>query len=255
MLEPAEFAVAESRQVKARRERMSTKGTVFVVDDSAGMRSSLARVLSAGEYEVRPFDSAAEFLQQHDPIEPGCLLLDVFMPGMSGLELQCALQSSDRSRPIVFLSGAADIQSSVTAMKGGAIDFLSKPVDSDHLFAAIDRALRLDAEQRRAQALRYLTESRFTTMTSREREVMAHIVRGRLNKQIASDLCIGEKTIKVHRARVMLKMGVRSVAALVECGAHIGLAIAPVMRISGTGLDWQASPLLTTTSLRPRYRD
>src|SRR5277367_4056441 len=234
---------------------MSAKGMVFVVDDAQGMRSSLTRVLTAGEYEVRSFDSAAQFLQEQDPLEPGCLLLDVFMPGMNGLELQDALRSSLRARPIVFLSGTGDIQASVSAMKAGAIDFLTKPIDSEQLFVAIDRALRLDAEQGRAQALRSVTKSRFKALTSRERQVMAFVVRGRLNKQIAADLRIGEKTVKVFRAHLMLKMGVRSVAELVQCGVQIGLAIAPVLRVSGHGLDWQESQLLAASSSRTRYRD
>jgi FixJ family two-component response regulator len=234
---------------------MSADGTVFVIDDSQEMRSSLTRVLTAGHYKVRSFDSAAQFLQEQDPIEPGCLLLDVFMPHMNGLELQCTLRTAPCARPIVFLSGTADIETSVTAMKAGAIDFLTKPIDSEQLFAAVDRALSRDAEQRRYQAARLVTERRFNSMTSRERQVMAFILRGLLNKQIAAHMGIGEKTVKVHRARLMSKMRVRSVAALVECGLQIGLAIAPVLRDPGAGLGWQASERLVRSSSRTRSRE
>jgi len=148
---------------------MSAKGTVFVVDDAQGMRYSLTSVLTAGDYEVRSFDSAAQFLHEHDALEPGCLLLDVLMPGMNGLELQDALHSSLHARPIVFLSGTADIQASVSAMKAGAIDFLTKPIDSEELFAAIDGALRLDAEQRRTKALRSLQMRKSQELRSKKR--------------------------------------------------------------------------------------
>jgi FixJ family two-component response regulator len=232
---------------------MSLKGMVFIVDDTREVRSSLTRVLTAGHDATRSFDSAGQYLREQDPAEPGCLLLDIYMPGMSGLELQRALQTSHCARPIVFLSGAVDIQASVSAMKAGAIDFLTKPVDGEQLFGAIDRALRVDAEERHTHALRWATETRFNSMTSREKQVMAYVVRGRLNKQIAAYLWITEKTVKVHRARVMEKMGVRSLAELVGCGMQIRFAIAPVLTASNGILDWQASQLLTTSS-RTRYR-
>jgi FixJ family two-component response regulator len=190
--------------------------TVFVVDDTRAVRLALSRVLGAAGYRVRSFESAECFLAEQDCEAPGCLLLDICMPGMSGLDMQYSLVGSARERPIVFLTGHGDIQSSVHAMKVGAVDFLTKPIDDARLFAAVDQALQIDLTARNARAMRRVIEQRLETLTPRERQVFEHVIRGRLNKQIAADLGIGEKTVKVHRARVMSKMDVRSVAELVQ---------------------------------------
>jgi FixJ family two-component response regulator len=200
----------------------SAAGTVFIVDDNAQVRTSLARVLSAAGYRTRAFESAECFLQEQDGAEPGCLLLDIYLPGLSGFDLQRTLDGSACARPIVFLTGMADIQTSVAAMKAGAIDFLTKPIDNEKLFIAVNEALRRDAEQRAARAIRSAIEARLSTLTPREREVLKFVVAGRLNKQISAILGTGEKTVKVHRSRVMAKMRVRSVAELVHLVERVG---------------------------------
>ena len=149
--------------------------------------------------------------------------------GLSGLDLQRLFVEMPCARPIVFISGRSDIQTSVNAMKAGAVDFLTKPIDDVRLVAAVEQALRRDAEQRRDRAMRNMIQHRLKELTRRERQVMEHVIRGRLNKQIAVDLGIGEKTVKVHRARVMPKMGVRSVAELVQLVARVGVAIEPAV--------------------------
>jgi two-component system, LuxR family, response regulator FixJ len=150
------------------------------------------------------------------------------MPGLNGIELQRELAASQGALPVIFVTGMGDIQTSVHAMKQGAVDFLTKPVDMNRLFAAIDQALRRDAQQRLQRAIQITIDQRFKTLTPRERLVMGQVVRGRLNKQIAALLGCGEKTVKVHRGRAMAKMRVDSVAELVRAGAHIGVTFEPV---------------------------
>ncbi|MGO9037997.1 MAG: response regulator transcription factor [Steroidobacteraceae bacterium] len=206
---------------------MSRAGTVFIVDDTREVRGGLSRILGAAGYQVRSFESAECYLEDldaQDCTSPGCLLLDICMPGMSGLELQRALTGSVRSRPIVFLTGHGDIQKGVDAMKAGAVDFLTKPIDSARLIGAVDDAIRLDAAEREERALHDLIRKRLATLTFRERQVMEQVTRGKLNKQIAVLLGIGEKTVKVHRARVMSKMIVDSVPELVRLAARVGIA-------------------------------
>jgi FixJ family two-component response regulator len=202
---------------------MDNGATVFVIDDAPGIRNALSRLLMAQGYRVRSFDSAEGYLAEQNPEVPGCMLLDVCLPGLSGMELQRALLDSPVARPIVFLTGRSDIETSVIAMKAGAVDFLTKPVDGEQLVVAIDQALRRDAEHRLDYAIRSSIQRRFDSLTRRERQVMKHVIGGRLNKQIAADLGTGEKTIKVHRARMMWKMGVHSVPDLVRVGARIGV--------------------------------
>jgi FixJ family two-component response regulator len=209
--------------------------TVFVVDDAVEIRVALSRLLTAAGYGVRLFESAERFLEQHDPETPGCLLLDVSMPGLSGLELQRVLACSEIGLPIIFISGRGDIQSSVRAIKAGAVDFLTKPIDDVRLFAAVDEAFRIDGERRRTQAIHRQIEQRLHALTPRERQVMELVVFGRLNKQIAADLGTGEKTVKVHRARVMWKMGAHSVAELVQLAARVGVSMDPALRIPAAG--------------------
>jgi FixJ family two-component response regulator len=212
--------------------------TVFVVDDCLEVRTALSRVLAAAGYPVRSFESAERFLEEQDVEAAGCLLLDLCMPGLSGVELQHALAKSACSRPIIFLTGMGDIQISVTAMKEGAVDFLTKPIDNVLLFAAIDQALRRDALQRQEAAILKLIQRRFNTLTPRERQVMAQVIRGRLNKQIAADLGTGEKTVKVHRARVMSKMEARSIAELVQLADRVGISIEPVLGANSAAFQW-----------------
>jgi FixJ family two-component response regulator len=206
--------------------------TVFVVDDAMEVRVGLERILAVGNYEVRVFESAERFLELHDPEDPGCLLLDICMPGLSGFDLQRSLRDSLCGRPIVFLTGQGDIPASVHAMKAGAVDFLTKPIDKDRLFAALDQALRVDAAERQVRATRGIIGQRLARLTPRERQVMEHVVHGRLNKQIAASLGTGEKTVKVHRARMMWKMGARSVAELVQLGSRVGVTMTPIVRSS-----------------------
>jgi FixJ family two-component response regulator len=221
-------------------------GTVFIVDDVPDIRAALARLLTAADYRFRLFESAEHYLEEQDGAEPGCLLLDIGLPGLSGTELQRSLFGSASARPIVFMTGMGDIQASVNAMKSGAVDFLTKPIDSQRLFAAIKEALRRDAAQRLDRALRHGIQQRFGQLTRREREVMARIAWGRLNKQIAWEFRIGEKTVKVHRARVMHKMGVRSVPDLVRVAELVGIAIEPMACAESRELVWR--PLFASNS-------
>lgn len=189
---------------------------IHVVDDDPAVRVALARLLVSHGFEAQAHAGGEEFLRAHDPDVPGCILLDVAMPGVDGLGLQQRLAVDGESLPIIFLTGCADVPICASAMRSGAVDFLTKPVDEDLLLAAIGRALSRDAAQRVARMHRTATESRLAALTPREREVLAHVMNGRLNKQIASDLGTAEKTVKVHRARAMEKMHVRSVAEVVR---------------------------------------
>jgi FixJ family two-component response regulator len=203
---------------------MNTESSiVFVVDDDPGVRKALARLLQAAGLITRCFSSAADFLKEHDPSQPGCLLLDLGLPGVNGLELQEALTASGCQRPIVFISGQGDVPQSVQAMKAGAVDFLVKPLQDEELIATVRLAIERDLEARRDRAQRESINKRIATLTQREIEVLEHIVSGQLNKQIAADLGTVEKTIKVHRARVMAKMGVESVAELVRATERVGI--------------------------------
>jgi FixJ family two-component response regulator len=210
----------------------STVPTVFVVDDASDVREALTRLLSAAGYQVRAFESAERFLDEFDAQAPGCLILDVYLPGLSGRDLQRALAATPSACPIIFMSGASDIQTCVDAMKEGAIDFLTKPIDKERLFATVSHSLRQDEKQREEQAARSTIQQRLETLTRRERQVMLHVTRGRLNKHIGFDLGIGEKTVKVHRARVMSKMKVRSVVELVYLGTRVGVAMQPALLAS-----------------------
>jgi FixJ family two-component response regulator len=198
--------------------------TVFLVDDDAGVLKALSRLLRARGYEVQPFTSSQAFLAEHDASTPGCAVLDVSMPGLDGLELQQALTTGGSQRPVIFLTGKGDIPTSVRAMRAGAIDFLTKPVRDADLLGAIARAEKDDASTRNLNAELNSINARLALLTPREREVMAHVITGRLNKQIAGDLGTVEKTIKVHRGRMMEKMGVRSVADLVRLAEKIGIS-------------------------------
>jgi FixJ family two-component response regulator len=190
--------------------------TIFVVDDDTRVLNALSRLLRARNFDVKAFTSARMFLAEHDGSAPGCAILDVSMPGLNGLELQQTLTAAGSQRPIIFLTGKGDIPTSVRAMRAGAIDFLTKPVKETELLAAIARAEKEDAATRVAIAEIGEIKVRLAMLTPREREVLTQVVAGRLNKQIAGNLGTAEKTIKVHRGRVMMKLGVRSVADLVR---------------------------------------
>jgi len=196
--------------------------TVYVVDDEPDMLKALERLLGAAGFSARTFPSPEQFLAQHDDSAPGCIVLDLALPGLNGLELQQALQVQRSTLPVVFLTGRGDIAASVRAMKLGAADFLTKPVDADELIAAVDAALERNREQRAERAEKHLVASRLAALTAREREVFELIAQGRLNKQIAAECGTVEKTIKFHRANLMRKLGVRTVADLVRLAERAG---------------------------------
>ena len=196
--------------------------TVYVVDDEPDMLKAVERLLGAAGFSVRTFPSPERFLAQHDDMAPGCIVLDLALPGLNGLELQQALQAQGSSLPIIFLTGRGDIAASVRAMKLGAADFLTKPVDADELIAAVDAALERNREQRADRAEKHLVASRLAALTAREREVFELIAKGRLNKQIAAECGTVEKTIKFPRANLMRKLGVRTVADLVRLAEYAG---------------------------------
>lgn len=195
---------------------MNFEGVVYLVDDDPGVLKAMSRFLRTEGYAVQAFNAANEFLRAHDPRVPGCAVLDMLMPDVDGLALQQALLESDCERFIVFVTGHGDIDSSVQAMKAGAVDFLTKPFDDKEFLAAVHSAIAKDEQARKVRSELQSIRLRMNRLTPREHEVMQHVVAGRLNKQIAADLGIAEKTIKVHRARAMEKMGAASLAELVR---------------------------------------
>ena len=195
---------------------MTSAAVVHVVDDDDSMRTALTRLLRAKGYEARSYRSAGEFLMAERPDVPGCVLLDVSMPGPSGLDLHEALTKNGDSIPVIFLTGRGDIAMSVRAMKSGAVDFLTKPVKREALMAAIEAALEHDETQRATGERRRALRERYATLTAREREVFTRVSDGKLNKQIAAELGTSERTVKAHRAQVMSKLQVESVAELVR---------------------------------------
>lgn len=197
--------------------------TVFVVDDDPAVLKGLSRLLRSAHLACAAFSSPREFLDRHDPNAPGCLVLDVAMPGLNGLELQQALITSGHELPIIFLTGHGDIPMSVQAMKRGAVDFLTKPVNDETLLATVRTAIEKDRIQRQQRAEIADIQQRLATLTPREREVLEHVITGQLNKQTAAALGTVEKTIKVHRARAMEKMKAHSVAELVHLTEKVGL--------------------------------
>jgi FixJ family two-component response regulator len=203
------------------------KGTVFVVDDDRSVRTALGRLLSSAGYVVESFESAAAYLhgQHRDP--PACLVLDIRMEGLSGIQLQKDLIERTEAPPIVFLTGHGDIPLSVQAMKRGAVDFLTKPVDETRFLAAVATAVEQSDILRADLAARNRVQERVAMLTEREREIMRWVLTGALNKQIAACLSISEKTVKVHRGRVMEKMGLTSVADLVRECQLAGIEPAP----------------------------
>ncbi len=202
---------------------MTPAATIHVVDDDASFLTAISRLLRAGGYNVRTFSSAGQFLARPSPDTPGCVLLDLRLPGPDGMELQAALAKADNPLPVIFLTGHGDIPTSVRAMRCGAVDFLTKPVKQAALFDAVRRALDRDAAERRARSRRAQLQQRYHTLTPREREVLPHLLAGQLNKQIAGDLGTSERTIKAHRAALMTKLAVGSVAELVRFSQELGV--------------------------------
>jgi FixJ family two-component response regulator len=197
--------------------------TVFIVDDDPGVLKALTRLVRSAGYEVQAFATPAEFLAEHDPATPGCAILDVGLPGLDGLQLQEAIGASGNYRPVIFITGRGDIPTSVRAMKSGAQDFLTKPVRDEELIAAIAQVQGREEKERESRQEVEAIQRRLASLTPREREVLTHVIAGRLNKQIAGDLGTVEKTIKVHRGRMMAKMGVRTVAHLVRMAGKVGI--------------------------------
>ena len=198
--------------------------TVFVVDDDPSVRRSLARLLRSAGYAVETHASAVEFLRSEcGPPRPGCIVLDIRMPELDGLDLQEELVARDYALPIVFITGHGDIPTAVGAMKKGAVDFLSKPFDDDELLRAVQRALVRESNARAAFEEEQAARQRLQSLTPREYEVLTYLLTGMLNKQIAGALNISEKTVIVHRGRVLRKMGVSSVAELVRLATSAGV--------------------------------
>lgn len=202
--------------------------TTFLVDDDHAVLRSITRLLNAAGYKTKSFSSPQEFLSSHDPSIPGCAIIDLVMAEIDGLHLQQALIDTGSDRPIIFLTGKGDISTSVRAMKAGAVDFLTKPVKREALFSAVVRAANVDAVSRQRRNESKSIGELLSTLTHREREVLEYVIAGRLNKQIAASLGTVEKTIKVHRGRMMAKLGVRSVTDLVRLADKAGIAPAHV---------------------------
>ena len=197
--------------------------TVFVVDDDASFLTSVSRLLRASRFAVRAFPSAEEFLSHLPADAAGCVVADLQMPGMNGSELQKVLARTGNSLPLVFLTGHGEIPDSVCAMRQGAEDFLTKRAPREALLDAVRRALRRDARERGERARVRGLRARFDALSEREREVLQHVLRGQLNKQIAADLGIHERTVKLHRTAITTKLGVPSVAELTRLAHEAGL--------------------------------
>jgi len=205
----------------------ASESCVYIVDDDHSVLRALSRLLSSAGYEVKAFHSPKDFLREHDPEVSGCALLDVGMAELDGLAVQQALLYDENRRPVIFITGRDDANTGVRAVKAGAFDYLTKPVQDTALLAVVQAAIESDIESRRkGEELRQL-KSLLSHVTPRELEILQHVVRGRLNKQIAFDLGIVEKTVKVHRARVMEKLNVRSVAELVRVAKRLGITNGP----------------------------
>jgi len=199
------------------------KPVVYVVDDDPSLKKGLERLLRSAGHDARTFASAVEFLDFSHPDVPGCLILDIKMPGMSGLELQDRLAERGISFPIIFITGHGTVPSSVKAFKGGALDFLQKPFEEAELLDAVSRGIEKHCRLRQTQKEMKRLRAKLDTLSPREREVFGLVVSGMLNKQVAFDLGITEKTVKVHRARVMEKMGAQSLADLVRFAEKLGI--------------------------------
>ncbi len=218
------------------------KPSVFLVDDDPSVLKALSRVLREEGWSVETFETAEAFLAQQDKSTDGCLVLDVTMPGLDGLELQRRLAAAGESVPIVFVTGHGDIPMSVRAIKAGATDFLTKPVQADVLVAAVRAAIDHHASMRLTQAETAELRQRLASLTSREREVLEALTAGRLNKQIAADLGVVEQTVKFHRARIMERMQAKTVAELMHIAGRLGIGAAMAL----------THPITTDPRLSPR---
>jgi len=198
-------------------------GIVYLLDDEPGLIRALTRLLLMEGFPVRGFTSVQAFFEAYRPQDIACLVLDVAMPELNGLDLQQQLSRRGILMPVIFLTGQSDIPMSVRAIKAGAVDFLTKPVNDAELLHAVNVALQMAAVRRQTILKAATLGARFAELTPREREVMAHVVAGKLNKQIAADLGTGEQNIKIHRGRVMEKMGVESLADLVRVAEQLGI--------------------------------
>jgi len=207
--------------LKYRRPEMKT--TIFIIDDDASVRKSLSRLLRSAGFEVETFASAEQFLEREHYEGIGCLVLDVRMPGISGIDLQDELNKADYSMPIVFITGHGNIPMGVQAMKKGAVDFLPKPFDDEELLQAVREAIEKDKEGREEHAEVHSIRGRIELLTPREYEILRYVIAGMLNKQIAYELGIAEKTVKVHRGRITEKLGVSSIADLVRLAEKAGI--------------------------------
>jgi FixJ family two-component response regulator len=199
------------------------KAIVYVIDDDSSMRRALEGLLLSVGHEVRLFSSAPDFMQAARPDAPGCLLLDVRLPGMSGLAFQQELMKAGVALPIIFITGHGDVPMSVRAMKAGAVEFLTKPFDDQVLLDAVHAALERDRARRREDASLTALRGLYDGLTERERQVMGHVVAGHVNKRIAAELGLSVVTVKVHRGQVMRKMQARSVAELVRMADRLGV--------------------------------
>lgn len=211
-------------RLKSAPGKGTSKPTVLVVDDDETVRRALANLLQSVGLEVMLFGSASEMLQSGLPASASCLVLDVRLPGLSGLDFQAELAKTNTHIPIIFMSGHGDIPMTVRAMKGGAIDFLTKPFRDQDMLDAVSAAIERDRQHREAESILSSLQTRFETLTTREREIFALVSSGLMNKQIAAELGLAEITVKIHRSHITRKMGARSLAELVRQAEALGIS-------------------------------
>lgn len=202
---------------------VSPTPTVFLVDDDHAVRDALSLLLESADLETEAFETASAFLKAYDPDKPGCLVLDIRMPGMSGMELQEALASKEINIPIIFLTGHGNVPMSAKAFRAGAVDFMQKPFDEDVLLERIEEAIERDQANRAAETRRLNADNRLMSLTPREREVMLRVAAGKSNKEIAAELRLSHRTVEIHRARVMEKSGAESLPDLIELVTASGI--------------------------------
>ena len=211
------------RMVPSPSQQNGDQPIVFVVDDDASMRRALTNLFESVGLKVEAFGSATELLQAEPPQVPSCLVLDIRLPGVSGLELQSDLARANIHTPIIFITGHADIPMTVRAMKGGAIDFLTKPVRDQDILDAVQAAIERDRKRRDLNKTVSNVRSRFESLSSRERDVLALVTSGLMNKQVAAQLGLAEITVKIYRGQIMRKMGAKSLADLVRMSEALGI--------------------------------